>query len=56
MAIQKNDGPFVFEGRVVSIGGSKDLPKVMPLMIDAIFSDFPGENGSTVRVIIKPEK
>lgn len=56
MAIQKNDGPFVFEGRAVSIGSSKDLPKVMPLMIDALFSEFPGENGSTVRVTIKPEK
>lgn len=56
MAIQKNDGPFVFEGRAVSIGRSKDLPKVMPLMIDALFSEFPGENGSTVRVTIKPEK
>lgn len=56
VAIQKNDGPFVFEGRAVSIGSSKDLPKVMPLMIDAIFAEFPGENGSTVRVTIKPEK
>jgi Domain of unknown function (DUF4136) len=56
MAIQKSAGPFVFEGRAVSIGSSKDLPKVMPLMIDALFSEFPGENGSTVRVTIKPEK
>lgn len=56
LAIQENDGPVVFEGRAVSIGRSKDLPKVMPLMIGALFSDFPGENGSTVRVTIKPEK
>lgn len=56
VAIQKNDGPIVFEGRAVSIGSSKDLPKVMPLMIDAIFSEFPGQNGSTVKVTIKPEK
>lgn len=56
MAIQQDDGRFVFEGRATSIGSSKDLPKIMPLMISALFSDFPGENGSTVRVTVKPEK
>ncbi len=55
MAIQQNEGPVVFEGRAVSVGSSRDLPKVMPLMIEALFSDFPGKNGSTVRVTVKPD-
>jgi len=56
MAIEKNGGPFVFEGRAVSLGRSHDLPKVMPLMIDALFVDFPGVDGSTVRVTVEAEK
>lgn len=55
MTIQKNDGEFVFEGRAISVGQSNKLPKVMPLMIQALFEDFPGENGSTVEVVVKPE-
>lgn len=55
MAIKKNKGGFVFEGRAVSVGRSRDLPKVMPYLIEALFTDFPGQNGSTVRVTIKPE-
>lgn len=41
------DGRRLFEGRVISEGKSHDLPAVMPLMIDALFEDFPGVSGST---------
>lgn len=56
MTIQKKDGPYVFEGRAVSVGASTNLPKVMPLIIKSLFEDFPGQNGTTVRVTVKDEK
>ncbi len=56
MAIQKNEGKYLFEGRAVSVGRSNDLPKVVPALIEALFTDFPGQDGSTVRVTVKPEK
>lgn len=42
-----DDGRRIFEGRVVSEGKSTDIAKVMPLMIDAMFENFPGANGET---------
>lgn len=41
------DGRRIFEGRVLSEGKSADLAPVMPLMIDAMFENFPGANGET---------
>lgn len=55
MAIQENGGDVVFEGRATSIGRSKDLPAIMPYLIEALFTNFPGEDGSTVRVKIDPK-
>lgn len=52
LAIKRNQGPVVFEGRAVSFGRSRDLVKIVPFLIEALFTDFPGENGSTVRVSI----
>jgi hypothetical protein len=51
------DGQQVFEGRVESVGTDRRLPEVMPLLIQALFTDFPGQNGSTKRVVIEvPQK
>jgi len=52
MSIKENSGGYVFEGRALSIGRSNDLPKVVPFLIDALFTDFPGEDGSTIRVSV----
>ncbi|VAX08189.1 hypothetical protein MNBD_ALPHA03-878 [hydrothermal vent metagenome] len=49
---QKN----LFEGTVESKGRSKDLPKLMPHMVQALFTDFPGTSGSTDRVVIELDK
>jgi hypothetical protein len=37
----------LYEGQVVSSGFSDQLPKVLPLMVKALFEDFPSESGST---------
>ncbi len=43
----------VFEARAISEGPSASLAPVMPAMVQAIFEDFPGENGRT-RVVEVP--
>ncbi len=54
MIIVKNtEGkPHVFEGRVQSRGQQNMLPEVMPYLITALFTNFPGENGVTKVVTI----
>jgi hypothetical protein len=39
-----------FEGRARSAGSSANLPQVLPLMIEALFRDFPGVSGQTTTV------
>jgi len=55
MVIKEKDGDVVFEGRAVSIGRGKDLPSVIPYLIEALFVDFPGEDGSTIKVKTEPK-
>jgi hypothetical protein len=43
----------LFEGRVVAQGESASLAPVIPAMVRALFSDFPGPNGVTRRVQIR---
>lgn len=47
------DNVRLFEGRVVSTGDTPDLNSVMPYLVDALFTDFPGKSGET-RTIRKP--
>jgi hypothetical protein len=46
-----NEPKALFEGRVESIGRDNRLPEVMPYLIRALFKDFPGQSGVTVKVI-----
>ena len=45
----------VYEGRVVSIGPAPELARVVPLMVRALFVDFPGPSGAT-RTIVLPDE
>lgn len=40
----------LFEGRAVVAAGAGDISAVMPFLMDALFRDFPGRSGETVRV------
>ena len=55
MAIIKNDmnNERLFEGRVESIGASRQMQEVMQYLITALFSNFPGESGVTKVVTIE---
>ena len=54
--IRTSTGEKVYEGRVESIGNSKSLPKVMPYMIEAMFTNFPGESGAVKQIVVREEK
>ncbi len=55
--IMNADGEMarVFEGRVESNGTESSLPEVMPYLITAMFSNFPGESGTTKVVTIEKD-
>ncbi len=40
----------LFEGRAWNEGQSRDLPAAMPVLVRALFENFPGPSGQTVRV------
>ncbi|GAB4138183.1 MAG: hypothetical protein Kow00104_20980 [Rhodothalassiaceae bacterium] len=40
----------IFEGRAVSLGKTGDRAKVVPLLLDALFADFPGESGRMIEI------
>ncbi|MEM8826719.1 MAG: DUF4136 domain-containing protein [Pseudomonadota bacterium] len=50
MTIKRRDGEFVFEGRAESTTRTDNLPEIVPQLVAAMFTDFPGGNGVTTRV------
>lgn len=46
------DREVLFEGEVVSVGRDRRLPEIMPYLVQAMFTNFPGESGVTKEVVI----
>lgn len=44
---------MLFDGRVESRGKNERLNEVMPLLVQALFAEFPGPSGETTEVTIK---
>lgn len=49
------DGARLFEGTAEAVSTSDRLQYLVPNLVDAMFTDFPGNSGETVRISIKPE-
>lgn len=49
------DGERLFEGKAEALSTSNRLQYLVPNLVDAMFTDFPGNSGETVRISIKPE-
>lgn len=49
------DGKRLFEGKAEAVSRSNRLPNLVPNLVDAIFTDFPGGSGETVRITIKDD-
>ena len=49
------DNVSVFEGRAETVATTNDLTKLVPNLITAIFTNFPGNSGQTIRVQVDPK-
>lgn len=50
------DGQSVFEGTAQARSRSDELPVLVPNLIEAMFTGFPGNSGETVRITVAPER
>jgi hypothetical protein len=54
-AAEDGPGEVLYEGRVHSVGRSHRLEEIMPYMVTAMFTNFPGESGLTKIVTIETD-
>ena len=48
-------GERLFEGKAEAASTSNRLQYLVPNLVEAMFTDFPGNSGETVRISVKPE-
>ncbi len=53
---RKADGVRLFEGKAEAVSTSNRLPYLVPKLVEAMFTGFPGHSGETVRITVAPEK
>lgn len=53
---RRADGRRLFEGRAQAASRSNRLGYLVPNLVEAMFTNFPGNSGETVRISIAPEK
>ena len=53
---RRADGQRLFEGKAEAASTSNRLPYLVPNLVEAMFTGFPGNNGETVRISVAPEK
>ena len=51
-----SDGQSLFEGHAQARSRTDDLPALVPNLIEAMFTGFPGNNGERVRITVMPER
>lgn len=54
--VRSADKASLFEGRAETISTSNNLPALMPSLVRAMFTQFPGQSGQTVRVRFNPNR
>jgi hypothetical protein len=50
------DGQSLFEGVAQARSRSNELPELVPNLVEAMFTNFPGNSGETVRITVMPER
>ncbi|UYV17602.1 DUF4136 domain-containing protein [Porphyrobacter sp. ULC335] len=53
---RRADGQRLFEGKAEAVSRSNRLPRLVPNLVDAIFTDFPGNSGETLRITIRDDE
>lgn len=49
------DGQRLFEGSAEAVSRTNKLTYLVPNLVDAMFTGFPGNTGETVRITVRPE-
>ena len=50
------DGQRLFEGKAEAVSRSNRLPTLVPNLVEAIFTGFPGNSGETLRITIRDDE
>lgn len=53
---RRADGRRLFEGKAQAVSTSNRLQYLVPNLVQAMFTNFPGNSGETVRITVAPEK
>ena len=53
---RNSDGKRLFEGNAEAKSRSNKLPYLVPNLVEAMFTGFPGNSGETVRISVAPEE
>jgi hypothetical protein len=53
---RRADGKRLFEGKAEAVSTSNRLQYLVPNLVEAMFTGFPGNSGETVRISVAPEK
>lgn len=56
MDIRRPDGQSVFEGTARARSRTDELSALVPNLIEAMFTGFPGNSGETVKITVAPER
>lgn len=53
---RRADGTRLFEGQAEAVSTSNRLQYLVPNLVEAMFTNFPGNSGETVRISVAPER
>lgn len=53
---RRADGQRLFEGKAEAVSRNNRLPAIVPNLVDAMFTDFPGNSGETLRITIRDDE
>ncbi|MET1755405.1 DUF4136 domain-containing protein [Novosphingobium sp. RD2P27] len=53
---RRADSQRLFEGEAEAVSTSNKLQYLVPNLVEAMFTNFPGNSGETVRITVAPEK
>jgi len=56
MTITRADGARLFEGRARAHSTTDDLTQIVPNLIEAMFTGFPGNSGQDIRITVAPRQ
>ena len=51
---RKDDNQSVFEGHARARSTTDDLNRIVPNLVEAMFTGFPGHNGETIKITVPP--